>query len=137
MYRSFLWDLSPLKLASSLKGCIPTPKTLSSLKLKLKLYDCKCFYLLNDDFGEKFENHFSPKLFTKIFGDLIKNPPNICSPKIFSPKNFFRAIGLVIYISAAMDDAGHPWLNMAHFRRKLITRFNQKCTKRRKFLTLQ
>ena len=72
MYHSFLWDLSPLNLASSLKGCIPTPKPLSSLKLKL--YDYKCFYLLNDDFGGKFQNPFSPKLFTEIFGDLIKKP---------------------------------------------------------------
>ena len=32
----------------------------------------KCFYLLNDDFGGKFQNPFSPKLFTEIFGDLIK-----------------------------------------------------------------
>ena len=48
----------------------------------------KCFYLLNDDFSGKFQNPFSPKLFTEIFGDLIKNPPNICSPKIFSPNIF-------------------------------------------------
>ena len=48
-------------------GCIPTPKT-------LKLYDYQCFYRLNDDFGEKFQNPFSPKLFTEIFGDLIKKP---------------------------------------------------------------
>ena len=68
------------------KGCIPTPKT-------LKLYDYKCFYLLNDDFGGKFQNPFSPKLFTEIFGDLIKNPPNICSPKIFNNINF-RSIKL-------------------------------------------
>ena len=32
----------------------------------------KCFYLQNDDFGGKFQNPFSPKLFTEIFGDLIK-----------------------------------------------------------------
>ena len=63
------------------KRCIPTPKT-------LKLYDYKCFYLLNDDFGGKFQNPFSPKLFTEIFGDSIKNPPNICSPKIFAPNIF-------------------------------------------------
>ena len=63
------------------KGCIPTPKT-------LKLYDYKCFYLINDDFGGKFQNPFSPKLFTEIFGDLIKNPPNICSPKIFAERFF-------------------------------------------------
>ena len=94
MYHSFLWDLSPLNLASSLKGCIPTPKTLSSLKLKLKLYDYKCFYLLNDDFGEKFQNPFSQKLFTEIFGDLIKNPPNICSPKSFKPNIF--AVNVII-----------------------------------------
>ena len=49
------------------KGCIPTPTT-------LKLYDYKCFYLLNYDFGGKFQNPFSPKLFTEIFGDLIKKP---------------------------------------------------------------
>ena len=67
MYHSFLWDLPPatLKLASSLKGC----KTLSSLKLKLKLYDYKCFNLLNDGFSGKFQNPFSPKLFTEIFGN--------------------------------------------------------------------
>ena len=45
------------------EGCIPTPET-------LKLYDYKCFYLLNDDFGGKFKNPFSPK----FFGDLIKKP---------------------------------------------------------------
>ena len=69
MYHSLLWVLSPLKLASSPKWCIPTPKTLSSLKLKL--YDYKCFYLLNDDFSGKFQNPFSPQLFTEIFGDFI------------------------------------------------------------------
>ena len=81
-----------------LKGCIPTPKTLSSLKL----YDSKCFYLLNDDFGGKFqnigENPFSTKLFTEIFGDLLKNPPNISSPKIFSPKIFAPNIFAVILL---------------------------------------
>ena len=63
------------------EGCIPTPET-------LKFYDYKCFYLLNDDFGGKFKNPFSPKLFTEIFCDLIKNPTNICSSKLFSPKLF-------------------------------------------------
>ena len=45
----------------------PTPKT-------LKLYDYKFFYLLNDDFGGNFLNPFSPKLFTEIFGYMIKKP---------------------------------------------------------------
>ena len=37
---------------------------------------------------ESFKNPFSPKLFTEIFGDLLKNPPNICSPKIFAVNVF-------------------------------------------------
>ena len=78
-----------LKLVSSLKGCIPTPKTLSSLKLKLKLYDCKCFYLLNDDFDGKFQNPFPPKLFTEIFGDLIKKTHR---------KYFHRKFSQLMYI---------------------------------------
>ena len=35
-----------------------------------------------------FQNPFLPKLFTEFFGDLIKNPPNICSPKLFAPNIF-------------------------------------------------
>ena len=35
MYHSLLWDLSPLKLASSLKGCIQTPKTLSFPEIEI------------------------------------------------------------------------------------------------------
>ena len=74
MYHSLLWVLSPLKLAS--------------LKLKLKLYDYKCFYLLIDDFGGKFQNPFSPKLFTEIIGDLIKKPTeNLFTENVFT-ENF-------------------------------------------------
>ena len=47
-------------------------------------------YLLNDDFGGKFqnigENSFSPKLFTEIFGDLIKKP----TEHLFHRKYFHR-----------------------------------------------
>ena len=79
------------------KWCIPTPKP-------LKLHDYKCFYLLNDDFGRKFQNPFSPKLFTEIFSDLIKkNPPNICSPKIFSPKIFvIKVFSLVTSVNRSI-----------------------------------
>ena len=49
----------------------------------MKLYDYKCFYLLNDDFGGKFQNPFSPKLFTKIFGDFIKNHRTFVHRKYF------------------------------------------------------
>ena len=53
--------------------------------MKLKLYDYKCFYLLNVDFGRKFQNPFSPKLFTEIFGDLIKITHRTFIHRKFSP----------------------------------------------------
>ena len=84
------------------------------LPKQLKLYDYKCFYLLNDDFGGKFQNPFSPKLFTEFFGDLIKNPPNICSPKIFAP---------IIFVINVCSSAGFN-IEMIERIQKLQTFFN-------------
>ena len=44
---------------------------------------------------ESFKISFHRKLFTEIFGDLIKNPSNICSPKIFAPNIF--AVNVYIF----------------------------------------
>ena len=43
----------------------------------------------NDDFGGKFQNPFSPKLFTEIFGDLIKKPTEHLSTENIFTENIF------------------------------------------------